>query len=103
MQMIKDLDAQLTALKKRKASLAAKRLQQLGQLVVATGGGNLKPEVIAGIMLAAISNPDEMRMEAWHRRGAAFFRERGWKTQHGDADDGSCDESDNGSDQSAGE
>jgi len=73
MRRPRDFDAELQALSDRAKALKAARLTQLGELVIATGADALGTEVLAGALLAAISNEDAARKEAWRKRGAAFF------------------------------
>jgi hypothetical protein len=98
MRMIKDYEARLTALNKLKTSIIAKKVQQLGQLVIATGLGDLEPEVIAGIMLHAMAKADSERMEHWRAKGAAFFLSRSRKPRGETAVSDSSDGSSNGGD-----
>lgn len=76
MRRPRDFDAELQALSDRAKALKAARLSQLGELVIATGADALGTEVLAGALLAAISNEDAARKEAWRKRGAAFFQQR---------------------------
>ncbi len=76
MRKPRDFDAELQVLSDRAKALKAARLTQLGELVIATGADALGSEVLAGVLLAANSNEDATRKEAWRKRGAAFFQER---------------------------
>lgn len=98
MRKIKDYEAKLAALNKLKASIIAKKVQQLGQLVIATGAGDLAPEVIAGIMVHAMSTSNPERQEVWREKGAAFFRSRSRKPRGETAVSDSSDASGHGGD-----
>jgi DNA-binding protein H-NS len=76
MRKPRDFDAELQALSDRAKALKAARLTQLGELIIATGADALGTEVLAGALLAAKSNEDAARKEAWRKRGAAFFQQR---------------------------
>lgn len=69
-----DYDSELKALDERARQLKSKQLQQLGELVVATGAGVLPLEILAGALLSAADAKDAAVREGWRTRGAAFFR-----------------------------
>jgi hypothetical protein len=75
MRKVRDFDAELKALAEKQRSLKAKRVQQLGELVLATGAEALTVEQLAGALLEAVEAKSE-RKEAWRRHGAEFFRKR---------------------------
>ena len=79
MRKVRDYDAELKALGDRARSLKAKRVEQLGQLVAATGADSLDAETLAGVLLAAIKSTDVDHKEAWQKSGAAFFQRRARK------------------------
>ncbi len=79
MRKVRDYDAELKALNDRARDLKAKKIQQLGELVVATGAQGLEPETLAGVLLAAVATDDADRKEAWRATGAAFFQRRSRK------------------------
>lgn len=81
MRKVRDYDAELKALADRARALKAKRVQQLGELVIATGADAFEPEALAGLLLEAIG--DKSAKEAWRVRGAAFFQRRGKKPEDG--------------------
>lgn len=85
MRKVRDYDAELKALNDRARDLKAKKIQQLGELVVATGAQGLEPETLAGVLLAASATADADQKEAWRASGAAFFQRRGRKTGSDDA------------------
>ncbi|MGQ3230333.1 MAG: conjugal transfer protein TraD [Blastomonas fulva] len=74
MRKPRDYDAELQALNDKAKQLKTRKQTQLGELVIATGADALGTEVLAGVLLAAISNDDPSRKEAWRKRGAAFFQ-----------------------------
>ncbi|WP_366926573.1 conjugal transfer protein TraD [Sphingomonas sp. LM7] len=59
--------------------LRARKIQQLGDLVVAVGADTLTLEVLAGALLAAVDTKESSAKEAWRKRGASFFQ----RTSHG--------------------
>jgi hypothetical protein len=83
MRKVRDFDAELKALADKQRALKAKRIQQLGELVLATGAEALSIEQLAGALLEAVEAKAEAK-EACRRRGADFFRKR-TKTGHGTA------------------
>lgn len=89
MRKVRDYDAELKALGDKARALKAKRVEQLGQLVAATGADALDAETLAGVLLDAIGSNDAAAKEAWRSKGAAFFQRRGRKGGGGAAIDGS--------------
>ena len=79
MRKVRDYDAELKALGDKARALKAKRVEQLGQLVTATGADALDAETLAGVLLDAIGSKDTDAKEAWRAKGAAFFQRRGRK------------------------
>lgn len=73
---VRDYDAELKALGDKARSLKAKKVQQLGELVVVTGGDAFDHETLAGLLLGALADKNAERKEAWRARGAAFFQRR---------------------------
>lgn len=80
MRRVRDYDAELKALNDKARSLKAKRVEQLGQLVSATGADALDAETLAGVLLDAIASKDLGAKEGWRSKGAAFFQRRGRKS-----------------------
>ncbi len=89
MRKVRDYDAELKALGDKARALKAKRIEQLGQLVTATGADALDAEILAGVLLDAIGSKDAGAKEAWRAKGAAFFQRRRRKGGGTAADDGS--------------
>ncbi|WP_198291190.1 conjugal transfer protein TraD [Ancylobacter sp. FA202] len=76
MRKPRDYDAELKALEDKARELRTRKLQQLGDLVIATGADALTAEELAGALLVLAETKDPGRREAWARRGAAFFQGR---------------------------
>lgn len=74
MRKPRDYDSELKALDEKAKLLKERRLHQLGELVVATGGDALPVEQLAGVLLAAVETNDTVAKEGWRKRGAAFFQ-----------------------------
>ena len=73
MRKVRDFDAELKVLGDKQRALKVKRVQQLGELVLATGAEQLSVEQLAGALIdATLANADAK--EAWRRRGADFFQ-----------------------------
>jgi hypothetical protein len=68
-----DYDSELKTLDERARELKLRKLQQLGELVVATGADTLPPEILAGALLGAADAKNAAVWEGWRTRGAAFF------------------------------
>lgn len=76
MRKPRDIDAELRALAEKAKGLKARKITQLGELVIATGAEGLDPEVLAGMLVAAVEASDAEK-GAWRRQGAAFFQRQG--------------------------
>jgi len=74
MRKPRDYDTELKALDDKARQLKIRRLQQLGELVIATGADSLPVEELAGALLNAIETRDPAVREGWRKRGAAFFQ-----------------------------
>lgn len=73
MRRVRDFDAELKALNEKTRALKAKRIQQLGELVIVTRADVLDAETLGGALLeAAAANP--ATREGWRRRGVDFFQ-----------------------------
>jgi len=77
MRKPRDFDSELKALDSKARQLKHAKLQQLGELVVATGADGLPVEQLAGALLAAVDVADVITREGWRQRGAAFFLRQG--------------------------
>lgn len=85
MRKPRDIDSELKALAERAKQLKERRVQQLGEMVIATGADTTDAETLAGALLELAGNSDAARKESWRKRGAAFFqsaeRKRGAGTE----------------------
>jgi DNA-binding protein H-NS len=85
MRKPRDIDSELKALAERAKQLKERRVQQLGELVIATGADALDAETLAGALLSNVETADTAKRESWRKRGNAFFqgtaRKRGEGTQ----------------------
>ena len=88
MRKARDYDAELKALGDKAKALKARKVQQLGELVAATGADALDIETLAGALLDAVSSEDVGAREAWRAKGSAFFQRRGRKAGKGAAGNG---------------
>lgn len=86
MRKPRDIDSELKALAERAKQLKERRVQQLGELVIATGADATDAETLAGALLEFAGNRDAARKESWRKRGNAFFqgtsRKRGEGTEN---------------------
>lgn len=76
MRKPRDFDLELKALEDKARELKTRKVQQLGDLVIATGADALTAEELAGALLVLAETKDPGRREAWARRGSAFFQGR---------------------------
>lgn len=76
MRKPRNFDAELKALEEKAKALKIRKVQQLGELVVATGADALTADELAGALVALTETPDTGKKEAWAKRGAAFFRSK---------------------------
>jgi hypothetical protein len=53
--------------------LQDRKVRELGQLVTATGADTLGVDVLAGVLVNAVTTTDMVQKEAWRTAGAAFF------------------------------
>lgn len=74
MRKPRDYDAELKALDEKARQLRARKVQQLGELVVACGADTLSPEHLAGALLGIAEIQDAGMKEGWRKRGANFFQ-----------------------------
>ncbi|MCC6008886.1 MAG: conjugal transfer protein TraD [Rhodobacteraceae bacterium] len=74
MRKPRDFDAELKALEDKARELRTRKVQQLGELVIATGADALAPEELAGALMVLAETTDPAKREAWAKRGAAMFR-----------------------------
>ena len=76
MRKPRDFDAELKALGDKARNLKSRKVQQLGELVIATGADALSVNELAGALLVLTETKEAGKREAWARRGAAFFQSR---------------------------
>ncbi|RCS22087.1 conjugal transfer protein TraD [Phyllobacterium salinisoli] len=90
MRKPRDFDAELKALEDKAKELKQRKVQQLGELVIATGADALSADELAGALIVLAETKDADRRAAWAKRGAAFFRGKSWRSapaSEGDAGD----------------
>jgi len=85
MRKPKDIDAELAALAERAAALKARRVTQLGELVIASGADALGADILMGALSAAAAEKNDQTRGQWRQRGEAFFR--GERTRTAEASD----------------
>ena len=76
MRKPRDYDAELRALEDKARDLKNRKVQHLGELVIATGADSLTTEELAGALIVLTETKDTAKREAWAKRGAAFFQSR---------------------------
>ena len=80
MRKPRDFDAELKALGDKARDLKSRKVQQLGELVIATGADTLTADELAGALIVLAETKEAGKREAWARRGAAFFQSRARRT-----------------------
>ncbi|MDG4879228.1 conjugal transfer protein TraD [Mesorhizobium sp. WSM4935] len=80
MRKPRDFDAELRALEEKARELKMRKVQQLGELVIATGADALSTDELAGALVAIAETKDAARREAWAKRGVTFFESRSRRT-----------------------
>lgn len=76
MRKPRDFDAELKSLEDKTRDLKARKVQQLGELVISTGADALTADELAGALIVLAETKDAGKREAWAKRGAAFFQGR---------------------------
>jgi GH43 family beta-xylosidase len=76
MRKPRDFDSELKALADKAKQLKERRVQQLGDLVIATGADTNDAETLAGALLVIAETSDPAKKESWRKRGAAFFQSK---------------------------
>lgn len=74
MRKPRDIDSELKALAERTKQLKERRIQQLGELVIATGADTMDAETLAGALLFIAETSEAARKENWRKRGVSFFQ-----------------------------
>ena len=80
MRKPRDFDAELKALGDKARDLKSRKVQQLGELIIATGADALSANELAGALIVLAETREAGKREAWARRGAAFFQGRSRRT-----------------------
>ncbi|CAM4157132.1 Conjugal transfer protein TraD [Novosphingobium lubricantis] len=83
MRKPRDFDSELKALAEKAKQLKERRVQQLGELVIATGADATDAETLAGALLVIAETSEAQRKEVWRKRGAAFFQSKARKRGEG--------------------
>ena len=76
MRKPRDFDAELKALGDKARGLKSRKMQQLGELVIATGADALSADELARALIVLAETKEAGKKDAWARRGAAFFQGR---------------------------
>ena len=80
MRKPRDFDGELKALQDKARDLKSRKVQQLGELVIATGADSLNIDELAGALIVLTETKEAGKREALARRGAAFFQRRARRT-----------------------
>jgi DNA-binding protein H-NS len=80
MRKPRDFDAELKALGDKARGLKSRKVQQLGELVIATGADALSADELAGALIVLAETKETGKREAWAKRGVAFFQSRARRT-----------------------
>ncbi|OAN71283.1 conjugal transfer protein TraD [Jannaschia sp. EhC01] len=81
MRKPRDYDAELTTLEDTAKELKNRKVQQLGELVIATGADALSVEELAGALIVLAETKDAAKREAWAKRGAGMIQRRSRSSQ----------------------
>ena len=74
MRKPRDYDAELKALEDKAKELKTRKVQQLGELVIATGADSITVDELAGALIVLAETTDAAKRESWRKRGSAFFQ-----------------------------
>lgn len=97
MRQPRDFDSELKALADKARQLKERRVQQLGELVIAMGADSTDAETLAGALLDIAETAEASRKESWRKRGAAFFQSKArGRTAATDRDKGGTASNDGG-------
>jgi hypothetical protein len=80
MRKPRDYDAELKSLENKARDLRSRKVQQLGELVIATRADALTADELAGALVVLAETKDAGKREAWAKRGAGFFQGRARRT-----------------------
>jgi DNA-binding protein H-NS len=98
MRKPRDFDSELQALTAKAKLLKSRKVQQLGELVIATGADGFDPDTLTGALLGIVKAKDAKEQEAWRATGAAFFRKQSRKADRGTQTNVQGDQADKGND-----
>lgn len=76
MRKPRDFDGELKALQDKARDLKSRKVQQLGELVIAAGADRFSADELAGALIMLAETKEPARKEAWAKRGAVFFQGR---------------------------
>ncbi|PBB30045.1 conjugal transfer protein TraD [Mesorhizobium sp. WSM3868] len=79
MRKPRDFDAELKALEEKARELRTRKVQQLGDLVIAAAD-QLSTDELAGALVAIAETKESSKREAWAKRGVTFFESRPRRT-----------------------
>jgi len=92
MRKPRDYATELKALEDKARDLKTRKIQQLGELVIATGADALNVDELTGALLGLVETADTGQRKEWTARGAAFFRGgRTWRSANAVAANASGD------------
>ena len=74
MRKPRDFDAELKALNEKAAMLKSRKVQQFGELVIATGADSLSIDELTGALASIAATQEPQKLEAWATKGQAFFQ-----------------------------
>jgi len=101
MRKPRNFEGELKMLEDKARELKARKVQQLGELVIATGADALTADELAGALIVLAETTDVGKREAWAKRGAAFFQGRSRRSAPANDDDASGAQQQQGSAQPA--
>ena len=67
---------ELKVLENKARELKTRKVQQLGELVIATGADNFTADELAGALIVLAETTDAGKREAWAKRGTAWFQNK---------------------------
>jgi DNA-binding protein H-NS len=82
MRKLRDFDGELKALQDKARDPKNRKVQRLGELVIAAGADSLSADELAGALIMLAETKDTARKEAWAKRGVAFFQGRANSTSN---------------------
>lgn len=88
MRKPRDYDAELRVLEDKARDLKTRKVEQLGELVIATGADGFDIEELTGALIVVAETTDAAKREAWAKRGQDFFRGKSRRSQKAPDRDG---------------